>query len=258
MNAVRVRGLTVSFPQRGGEPLRVLDGLDLDLPCGTIVGLVGRSGCGKSTLARALVGLQRCRESTITLPTGEELVSLGRHALAATRPRLQLVFQDPYAAFDPHLPVQTSLVRYLRRSGLTHEEARARLTEQLADVHLDLEHLQRLPRDLSGGQLQRIALLRAMLPDPTLLVADEIVSALDIEMADGVLGLLRALRSPDRSLLVVSHDIGAVLRCADVVAVMDGGRIVETASSDRLAHHQEHPVTRDLFAALPTWPEEAP
>lgn len=253
MNNLRIEGLAKSFTD-GRQVHHVLDELDLTIPLGQIVGLVGRSGCGKSTLARILVGLETADQGRILLPDDTDLLSLKRKELRQLRPKLQLVFQDPYSAFDANHRVGMSFRRFLRTNANTGPEQTAVLASAMESVGLQTEHLTRYPAQLSGGQLQRIALARAMLADPTVLVADEIVSALDMVATNQILSLIQNFRAKQRAIILISHDLGVILRYCDYVAVMDTGRIVEFETVETMAKTQQQPITRKLFEAVPQMP----
>lgn len=254
-----LRGVRTVVVEPGGGRREVLRGVDLDVRPGAVTGLVGPSGGGKSTLARVCVGLTPVTEGSVLLPGGTDLATASRRRVRALRPRLQLVFQDPWSAFTPGAPVGAGLVRQVRRHrGLGRSAATERVVAGLADVGLGPEHLGRRPDELSGGQLQRVAIARALLADPWLLVADEVVSALDLATQDAVVTLLRDLcRERGIALLFVSHDLALVGSVCDEVAVLGEGLVVEHGPVAEVVGERCHPLTRALFAAVPTWPPPA-
>ncbi|MFI0812141.1 oligopeptide/dipeptide ABC transporter ATP-binding protein [Streptomyces echinatus] len=234
-------------------PITAVDGVSLDVPRGTTVGLVGESGSGKSTLARAVVGLDPPCAGRITV-AGREYG--GRRA--ADRRRLgrqvQLVFQDPDTALDPRMTVRQSIAEsagaFVRLDRHSREQ---RVGELLELVGLDTGCAGRLPRQLSGGQRQRVAVARALAVDPAVLIADEITSALDMSVRAALLTMLRDLqRRMGFAMLFISHDLAAVRHVSDAVAVMYLGRIVEIAATESLLRAPRHPYTRTLLAAVPS------
>lgn len=249
---LEVAGLTVDAPAPWfGRARPILRGADLVLPRGAALGLVGPSGSGKSTLARAILGLSPVRSGTIRL-AGQELTALSPAAWRPLRRRLQIVFQDPWASLDPRMRVVDIVAEGPRLHGLAPSAASrlALAAEALAAVGLDEAFLYRYPHELSGGQRQRVAIARALALKPELLVLDEAVSALDPALKLEILTLLNALRARFRlSLLFIAHDLGAVLRLCERLAVMSEGRIVESGPSEALLAAPAHPLTRRLLEA---------
>ncbi|MEV7186418.1 ATP-binding cassette domain-containing protein [Kitasatospora sp. NPDC093102] len=262
MTALHVDGLTVRHPGPRG-PVTAVDGVSLEVPSGTTLGLVGESGSGKSSLARAVVGL-------VPVHGGRVLID-GREARARTvrdRRRLgrlvQVVLQDPDTALDPRMTVRQTLAEAATVFRRLDRRARTeRVTELLELVGLDPRLADRLPRQLSGGQRQRVAIARALAVEPGLLIADEITSALDVSVQAAVLNTIRELqRRLGLSMLFIGHNLPAVCHVSDVVAVMRYGRIVETAPTETILRTPQHPYTRTLLAAVPSLrtppPEEEP
>ncbi|MFD8912691.1 oligopeptide/dipeptide ABC transporter ATP-binding protein [Streptomyces sp. NPDC059575] len=234
-------------------PVTAVDGVSLEVPRGTTVGLVGESGSGKSTLARAVVGLDSPCAGRITVGGLEY-----RGRRAADRRRLgrqvQLVFQDPDTALDPRMTVRQSLAEaagaFVRLDRRGRER---RVGELLALVGLDTGCADRVPGQLSGGQRQRVAVARALAVDPAVLIADEITSALDVSVRAALLTMLRDLqRRLGFAMLFISHDLAAVRHVSDAVAVMYLGRIVESAPTESLLRGPRHPYTRTLLSAVPS------
>jgi peptide/nickel transport system ATP-binding protein/oligopeptide transport system ATP-binding protein len=246
--------------------LRAVDGVDIDVSEGEIHGLVGESGCGKSTLGRLLLGLLDCDSGTVRF-MGRELAELARRDGRELRRSAQIVFQNPFSSLNPRLSIGSTLREVLRsragRASLAGEgrsasgrEGRSEIAQRvesgLAEVGLPLDVLHRYPRELSGGQLQRVGLARALLMRPRFIVADEPLSSLDLSVQAQILNLLAGLvESRALALLLVSHDLAVVAHVADRVSVMYSGRIVETGPTEALFASPRHPYTRALVAAAP-------
>ncbi|MEU1177870.1 ABC transporter ATP-binding protein [Streptomyces sp. NPDC005820] len=234
-------------------PVTAVDGVSLEVPPGTTVGLVGESGSGKSTLARAVVGLDSPYAGRITVG-GREY----RGRRAAERRRLgrqvQLVFQDPDTALDPRMTVRQSIAESAGAFVPLDRRSREQRIRQLLElVGLDAACADRVPGELSGGQRQRVAVARALAVDPTVLLADEVTSALDVSVRAALLTMIRDLqRRMGFAMLFISHDLAAVRHVSDVVAVMYLGRIVETAPTEDLLRGPRHPYTRSLLSAVPS------
>jgi oligopeptide/dipeptide ABC transporter ATP-binding protein len=244
-------GLGKEYRTRRGR-LRALAGVDLTVAAGECVALVGESGSGKTTLGRCALRLVEPTEGSVRF-AGEDLLALGGRELRRRRRRFQMVFQDPYGSLDPRQRVGSILAEPLAiHSTLGPAGRRARGAELLAAVGLAPELAARLPHELSGGQRQRLAIARALAPDPELLVADEPVSSLDAAVRGQVLDLLAGLRARlGLALLLIAHDIAAVERLADRIAVLYLGRVVELAPAAELLRMPLHPYTASLLSAVP-------
>lgn len=245
MSELRFEHVTVGFGT-GRQRLRAVDGVNLVVGDDMVVGLVGESGSGKSTLAKAAVGLASVDGGRILLD-GTDLSRrhrYGRHAV-------QMVFQDPYSSLDPRMTVGATIGEGL--TGVHGRRERRRRTEELLDlVGLGPEVTSRPPSALSGGQRQRVALARALAPRPSVLIADEITSALDASVQGSVLNLIRDLRAElHMSMLFISHNLAIVRYISDVIAVMYLGRCVEVAPADELVTAPQHPYTRMLLDSAP-------
>ena len=249
MTTLEIRGLTVRFAGRH-RMLTAVDGVDLHLPSGQVLGLVGESGSGKSTVARALVGLVPISAGQVLLD-GDDIAG-GRRGAAARR-QIQMVFQDPYGSLDPRMTVGETIGEAVAAHGRVGRRQRQDEVERLLElVALDVDHARRLPRELSGGQRQRVAIARALAAEPSILIADEVTSALDASVQGAILNLLRDLQAQlGLTVLFISHNLAVVRYVSDVVAVMYLGKIVEIASTDELLERPQHPYTRALLDAVP-------
>ncbi len=234
--------------------LRAVEDVSLDIADGETLALVGESGSGKSTLGNVVAGLQA--------PSGGAMRFRGRLVDRAVRKEthkaIQIVFQDPFGALDPRMPVSAIIAEPLRIGGIgTPAERQARAAELVGQVGLPRDALNRYPHEFSGGQRQRIAIARALAPAPTLIVADEPLSALDVSIQSQVLNLFRALqqaavqRGAGLAYLFISHDLAVVNHLADRVAVLYLGRLVEVAPRAELFATPSHPYTQALLQAVP-------
>jgi len=253
---LEVRGLGVEFGLgRGwlGSPRRTLHALsavDLDVPEGRAVGVVGESGCGKSTLARMLLGLLAPSGGRITLD-GQDLAALDRKAVAR---RVQPVFQDPYSSLNPRRDIVSIVSLPLDVHGIgTAAERRARAIEMLERVGLPARYAGNTPGQLSGGQRQRVAIARALVMRPEIVICDEPTSALDVSVQAQILNLLMDLRREfNLTYVFISHNLAVVEHIATQVAVMYLGKVVEQADTGTLFRAPRHPYTQALLASVLT------
>jgi oligopeptide/dipeptide ABC transporter ATP-binding protein len=244
------------FAALAGQPpkvARALDGVDIAIRAGEVVGLVGESGCGKSTLGMTLVRMVEPTSGDI-LHDGQAITGISGAALKAYRGRAQIIFQDPYSSLNPRLTVGRIVAEPLQihRIG-TKQERVGRVRTALRHVRLPPEEFEdRFPSDLSGGQRQRVAIARALVLEPAFIVADEPVSMLDVSVQAGVLELLDELsRKLGLAVLYISHDIATVGYICDRVAVMYLGRVVEEGPVRTVLRQPKHPYTQRLMAAIP-------
>ena len=239
---------------RGQHPaVRALDGVSFDIGAGDAVAIVGESGCGKTTLGRLMLKLVEPTGGSISFD-GAELARLNGEKLRAFRRQAQLVFQNPFDSLNPRFTIYRAVAEPLRNAGVPAAEHAERVATAFKRVHLvDLErYLDRYPHQLSGGQLQRVVLARALVLEPRFLVADEPVSMLDVSVRAGILALMREVRETmGLTAVYISHDLALVRYLCERTIVMYLGTVVEDGPTDEIVREPRHPYTRALVAAVP-------
>jgi oligopeptide/dipeptide ABC transporter ATP-binding protein len=237
---------------RTGAPVLAVSEVNLAVPAGTSVGIVGESGCGKSTLGRLVVGLEKPTGGDVRL-RGKPMAAMGRSERRAARYEIQMMFQDPYAALNPRMTLDRIIEEPLRaRGGISRADRRTRVRRLAEEVGIPAAQLKRYPRELSGGQRQRVGLARALATSPALIVADEPVSALDVSVRSQILNLMTDLQAEHHiGYLMVSHDLTVIHYFTDRVIVMYLGKFVESGPPEELFRAPAHHYTRALIDAAP-------
>jgi oligopeptide transport system ATP-binding protein len=255
---IEVRDLYQHFPIRRGVlrrqvgAIRAVDGVSLEIRRGETVGLVGESGSGKSTIGRAVLRLLAPTRGQVMFD-GTDISALSRRQLQRVRPRLQMVFQDPYASLNPRLTVGATVQEALEVNDIgTRASRRQRVGELFELVGLGPRFVNRYPHELSGGQRQRVGIARALATDPAFVVADEAIAALDVSIQAQIVNLLGDLRDTlGLTYLFISHDLSMARHISDRIVVLYLGKVVEVGPADEVCHRPRHPYTVALLSAVP-------
>ena len=256
---VKVESLKKYFPLYGGLLSRVIgqvkavDDISFEIKEGEIFGVVGESGCGKTTVGRMTLRLIEPTSGKVFFE-GTDILSLKGKELAMIRPKMQIIFQDPYSSLNPRFTVQNIIGEALSVHGLAKGDALKKKIESLMDqVGLSKMYLKRFPHEFSGGQRQRIGIARALALNPKYIVCDEPVSALDVSIQAQIINLLKSLQKENNlSLMLISHDLNVIKHLSQRTAVMYLGKIVEIAPTELLNQKAAHPYTQALLASKPS------
>jgi peptide/nickel transport system ATP-binding protein len=254
-----VNGLKKHFPIKGGMFsqtvgwVKAVDGVTFNLKRGTTMGLVGESGCGKTTVGRTILRLTDSKTDGQVLFNGREVYDLPKDELRSLRPKMQIIFQDPFSSLSPRLPVGEIIGEAVREHGLVSDAEYDDYIDHIMDqCGLQSFHKDRYPHEFSGGQRQRICIARALALNPEFIVCDEPVSALDVSIQAQIINLLEELQNEHKlSYLFISHDLSVVEHISDAVGVMYLGNLVEYGDKADIFRNPLHPYTEALFSAIP-------
>ena len=257
MSFIDIKNLKVHYPIRGGffnrivDHVYAVDGVDLMIEKGKTYGLVGESGSGKSTIGKAIIGLEKIKDGTITYEG--KVIEKKRNRKSDYNQNIQMIFQDSLSSLNPKKRIVDIIAEPLRNfENLTDKEERRRVSELLEIVGMTDDALYKYPHEFSGGQRQRIGVARAVAIKPKLIIADEPVSALDLSVQAQVLNYMKEIQKQfGLSYLFISHDLGVVKHMCDHISIMYRGRFVETGKKDDIYNNPQHIYTKRLIAAIP-------
>ncbi|MBS5794561.1 MAG: dipeptide ABC transporter ATP-binding protein [Clostridiales bacterium] len=255
---LEVKNLVKHYPIKAGilqktvGKVRSVDGVSFSIERGKTFGLVGESGCGKTTIGRTLIRLVEPTSGQAFL-NGQDIFSLNKKDLKALRPKLQMIFQDPYSSLNPRMPVGEIIGEAVREHNLVDKDRlKDYILQIMEECGLRRYYIDRYPHEFSGGQRQRICIARALALRPELVIADEPVSALDVSIQAQVINLMKDLQTKNGlTYLFISHDLSVVEYLADTVGVMYLGSLVELATKEQIFSNPKHPYTRALLSAVP-------
>lgn len=250
---IEVKKVQKYFPpkKRGGKEVKALDGVSFEIMTGEILGVVGESGCGKSTLGRCIMKLVDITQGEI-LYRGQDISRLNAADMKKLRQHMQMVFQNPLSSFNPKHTIGHSLREAAKNFGMSNQAIEDSLGQLMETISLDPAMLSRRPGELSGGQLQRLAIARALITKPDFIMADEPVSALDVSVQAQILNLLLDLRKEyDLTILFISHELTVVEHVCDRVVVMYLGKVMEMGTTESLFGNTLHPYSKALIASKP-------
>ncbi|SET36064.1 peptide/nickel transport system ATP-binding protein/oligopeptide transport system ATP-binding protein [Salinibacillus kushneri] len=241
-----------SILKRTSGNVKAVENISLDVYEGETLGVVGESGCGKSTFGRTVLGLEELTEGTISFK-GENIGGLSEKQLKKFKKEMQMIFQDPFASLDPRQRIGDAIEEaFIIHTNLSKREREERVRKLLTEVGLKEEYYERYPHEFSGGQRQRIGIARAIALNPTFIVCDEAVSALDVSVQAQIIKLLKKLQeSHQLTYLFIAHDLGVVRHVCDRVLVMYLGAAAELAPANQLYNNPLHPYTKALLSAIP-------
>ncbi len=256
---LQVNSLKKYFPIKGGfishtvGYVKAVDGITFNLKRGSCMGLVGESGCGKTTAGRTILRLSGEKTGGQVLFNGKEVYDLGPKEMRDLRPKMQIIFQDPFSSLSPRMPVSEIIGEAVREHGIVSKEEYNDYIDTIMDnCGLQPFHKDRYPHEFSGGQRQRICIARALALNPEFVVCDEPVSALDVSIQAQIINLLKELQEKyNLTYLFISHDLSVVEHISDTVGVMYLGSLVEYGATDDIFRNPLHPYTKALFSAIP-------
>ncbi len=255
---LNVKNLVKHFPIKGGifgrqvGAVKAVDGVNFFIREGETLGLVGESGCGKSTTGRVVLRLLDATAGEVWFKD-RDVMALDKEEMRALRREMQIIFQDPYASLNPRMTVGNIIGEAMEIHGLASgKDKEEKVAKLLETVGLTAQHMRRYPHEFSGGQRQRIGVARALAVDPSLIICDEPVSALDVSIQAQVINLMQDLQNEfGLTYLFIAHDLSVVKHISDRVAVMYLGKIVELADKHELYNNPQHPYTQALLSAIP-------